>query len=72
MYRPQWDRVSVSTAARLLGISPKKVRRLLRAGKLQGEKVGRIWEVQAGQLPRQIVLPFEKYCTGGRYGGKEI
>ena len=71
MYYAQGDRVSVATAARLLGVSQKKVRQLLRARKLKGEKVGHIWEVQAGQLPNQMLLPFEKYCAGGRDGRKE-
>ena len=71
MYYPQDDRVSVQTAARLLGVSPKKVRQLLRARKLKGVKVGHIWEVDAEQLPKQMLLPFEKYCVGGRDGRKE-
>ena len=68
VHSSQGDRVSVATAARLLGVPQKRVRQLLKAGRLKGEKVGRIWEVQADQLPRQMILPFEKYCTGGRDG----
>lgn len=65
MYNAQWDRVSVATAARLLCVSMHEVRRLLRAGKLKGKKVGGIWEVQKGQLTKQMVLPFGKYRSGG-------
>jgi excisionase family DNA binding protein len=72
MRNAEWNRVSVATAARLLGVPQKRVRQLLLAGKLKGEKVGRIWEVQEEQLPKQMLLPFEKYCAGGRDGREKI
>ena len=71
MFRTQLDRVSVATAARLLAVPPEKVRRLLRAGELEGRKIGGSWEVQRQQLTKQMVLPFEKYRAGGRDGRKE-
>ena len=69
MYTSPRDRVSVATAARLLGVPLQEVRRLLRSGKLEGKKVGGIWEVQKRQLTKQMVLPFEKYRAGG--GGRD-
>jgi excisionase family DNA binding protein len=63
MYEPQW--VTIPTAARRLCISREKVRRLLRAGKLEGRKIGGSWEVRKSQITRQMLLPF-----GGKVDGR--
>ena len=63
MYESQW--VTVTSAARRLCISRGKVRQLLRAGKLEGRKIGGNWEVRKSQVTRQMLLPF-----GGREDGR--
>lgn len=40
---------SVREAARLIGVSPQRVRAMLQAGRLQGRKVGRAWLVSDPQ-----------------------
>ena len=61
MNRSQWDRVSVATAARLLGVPRQKVLRLLRTGELEGEKFGHVWQIPRREVTKQLHLPFEKY-----------
>jgi excisionase family DNA binding protein len=43
---------SVAAAARQLGVSDRRVRQLLAAGKLRGERFGRDWVVDSGDLER--------------------
>jgi hypothetical protein len=60
----EWEDIGVKTAARLIGVRPEKVRQLLKAGKLKGQKVNGVWEIPRKQLTRQRLLPFDKYQDG--------
>ena len=42
--------VSTTEAARRLGCHPETVRRALEAGRLDGQRLARIWRVRAAQL----------------------
>lgn len=46
--------ITVQQAADALGVSSARVKQLLDQGKLRGDKVGRIWLVQAASLNREI------------------
>jgi hypothetical protein len=60
----EWENIGVSTAARLIDKRPEKIRQLLKAGKLKGQKVNGVWEIPRKQLTRQRLLPFDKYQDG--------
>lgn len=49
--------LTVSEAAEILKLDPKTVERQLRAGRLPGAKVGRVWRISRAAL--------EGYLTGG-------
>ena len=48
--------LTVTEAAERLGYHPDHVRRLLRAGQLQGERVGPIWLISREEVDRVKVL----------------
>lgn len=41
------DKITVTQAAALLGITPQRVRALIKAGILEAEKWGRDWQISA-------------------------
>ena len=41
----QMDKITVTAAAALLGVTPQRVRALIKAGMLQAEKFGRDWQI---------------------------
>ena len=46
--------ISVSSASRLTGYSLQYLRRLLRAGRLQGVKIGQVWLISVLSLERHL------------------
>ncbi len=46
------EQVSISEAARLLGVHPGRVRREAQAGRLPAQKIGNSWVVNRADLPR--------------------
>jgi len=48
--------IGTKEAAKMLGISPRHVRRLLKEGKLTGQKVGRDWV-----MPNKEVMRIEEH-----------
>ena len=49
--------MSTQEAATALGVSPGRVRQLLLAGQLPGEKLGRDWMIRRADLERFKALP---------------
>lgn len=41
------DKITVTAAAALLGVTPQRVRALIKAGILEAEKWGRDWQIDA-------------------------
>ena len=41
------DKITVTAAAALLGVTPQRVRALIKAGILEAEKFGRDWQIDA-------------------------
>ena len=41
------DKITVTQAAALLGVTPQRVRALIKAGMLEAEKFGRDWQISA-------------------------
>lgn len=41
----QMDKITVTAAAALLGVTPQRVRHMIKAGILQAEKFGRDWQI---------------------------
>ena len=41
------DKITVTQAAALLGVTPQRVRALIKAGMLEAEKWGRDWQIDA-------------------------
>jgi len=44
--------VSVEEAARQIGITPGRVRQLLCAGELHGEKLAKVWAIPASEVEK--------------------
>ena len=47
------DKITVTQAAALLGITPQRVRALIKAGILEAEKWGRDWQISAESVERR-------------------
>lgn len=45
--------ITVKQAAALLGVTPQRVRALIKAGFLDAEKFGRDWHVDAGSVEKR-------------------
>jgi excisionase family DNA binding protein len=58
--------LTVEEVSSRLNISTATVKRLLHAGKLQGEKAGRAWVVRADSLPKQYRASRKSGSTTGR------
>ena len=43
-------KITVTAAAALLGVTPQRVRALIKAGMLQAEKWGRDWQIDAASV----------------------
>ena len=56
------DYLSVSEYAKLHGKDPGNIRRLLSAGRLQGQKVGKQWII-----PCDAPYPEDKRASGSKY-----
>ncbi len=46
-------KITVSAAAALLGVTPQRVRHMIKAGILQAEKFGRDWQISAESVERR-------------------
>ena len=49
----QMDKITVTAAAALLGVTPQRVRALIKAGMLEAEKWGRDWQIDAESVERR-------------------
>jgi excisionase family DNA binding protein len=47
------DKITVTAAAALLGVTPQRVRHMIKAGILEAEKWGRDWQVSAESVGRR-------------------
>ena len=48
------DKITVTAAAALLGVTPQRVRALIKAGMLEAEKFGeRVWQVNAESVKKR-------------------
>lgn len=47
------DKITVTAAAALLGVTPQRVRALIKAGKLQAKKWGRDWQIDGESVERR-------------------
>lgn len=47
------DKITVTAAAALLGVTPQRVRALIKAGILQAEKFGRDWQIDGESVERR-------------------
>ena len=47
------DKITVTAAAALLGVTPQRVRALIKAGILEAEKWGRDWQVNAESVEKR-------------------
>lgn len=55
------DKITVTQAAALLGITPQRVRALIKAGMLEAEKFGRDWQIDGESVEnRQKVMEQKK------------
>ena len=48
------DKITVTAAAALLGVTPQRVRALIKAGMLEAEKWGRDWQVSSESVERRL------------------
>jgi len=46
------NKITVTAAAALLGVTPQRVRFMIKAGKLQAKKWGRDWQIDAESVER--------------------
>lgn len=47
------DKLTVTAAAALLGVTPQRVRHMIKAGILQAEKFGRDWQIDGESVERR-------------------
>ncbi len=47
------NKITVTQAAALLGVTPQRVRALIKAGMLEAEKFGRDWQISAESVERR-------------------
>ena len=47
------NKITVKTAAALLGVTPQRVRHMIKAGILQAEKFGRDWQIDGESVERR-------------------
>jgi len=47
------NKITVTAAAALLGVTPQRVRALIKAGILEAEKWGRDWQIDAESVERR-------------------
>lgn len=47
------DKITTTEAAALLGVTPQRVRALIKAGMLEAEKWGRDWQISAESVERR-------------------
>ena len=47
------DKITVTQAAALLGVTPQRVRALIKAGILEAEKWGRDWQIDAESVEKR-------------------
>jgi len=47
------NKITVTAAAALLGVTPQRVRALIKAGILEAEKFGRDWQIDAESVERR-------------------
>ena len=47
------NKITVTAAAALLGVTPQRVRALIKAGILEAEKWGRDWQISAESVERR-------------------
>ena len=50
------DLISITEAARMLGVSGETVRRWIHLGLIPAKKVGAYWKIDPKELPDEIVL----------------
>lgn len=56
---------STEDVAEILGFKEKTVREWLRAGKLKGKKVGRVWRIKESDL-EEFINNTENYLAGSK------
>lgn len=55
------DKITVTQAAAILGVTPQRVRALIKAGMLEAEKFGRDWQIDGESVEnRQKVMEQKK------------
>ena len=47
------DKITTTEAAALLGVTPQRVRHMIKAGILQAEKFGRDWQIDGESVERR-------------------
>jgi excisionase family DNA binding protein len=49
--------ISVKAAAEYSGYSPQYLRRLLRKGQLEGDKIGQVWLIRKASIDKYLINP---------------
>ena len=60
------DKLTTAAAAALLGVTPQRVRALIKAGMLEAEKWGRDWQISAESVERRKIRPPRRKKTAPR------
>lgn len=55
-FRAGEDSVSAGEAAEMLGVSPRRIRQLLKLGLLTGHKLGHVWSVQRASVEQHLAM----------------
>lgn len=62
--------ITVKAAAKVTGYNPQYLRRLLRAGRIAGRKVGQVWLIQIASMKDH--LQQSEQSSDKRFGPKKV